>query len=174
MTKVPDYSAFTMPRIPTGIFHTVENQDKGYFYETSWNTLVDPEMGVYLSVHTGHLANDATRGVVTSDLWGLHSGFQSQGWSYTEAPAGSGSLTIVSAEGHVLMLSAENGAMFIFDADSRLLMDGDGNPLPTNTPSATLEPTPAGTLPFQLPFDTNTPTPTLAGTASCRPAPTVG
>jgi hypothetical protein len=172
VTKEPIGAAHTLAPLPTGIFMTTENQDKGYIYETSWNALIDEEQGRYLRVHTGHLANDPVRGVVAVDMWDLHEGFVAGEWSFTEPADDVGSIHILSADGHILSLEAQSGVTYLFDADARVLFDTDGEPVPTKTPIPTESPwpTPEGTPPFELPFPTETATPSPA-TATGVPVP---
>jgi hypothetical protein len=53
------------------------------------------------------------------------------------APAGVGSLHIVSFQGTVLTIQATTGETFYFDAETRAFTDADGNPVTTDTPPPT-------------------------------------
>lgn len=74
------------------------------------------------------------------------------------APIGVGKLKIAAFEGSLLTIQAKTGETLYYDAAAATFSDSWGTVLPriTARASPTPYPTPEGTLPFQLPFPTDT------------------
>jgi hypothetical protein len=101
---------------------------------TSKNMWVGHASGLRILVDAGaegHSIDDAGRGLLMVDTYSD----QVPGGSYV-APSGVGPLHIVSCQGTVLTIQASTGETFYFDAESRAFTDADGNPVPTDMPTA--------------------------------------
>jgi hypothetical protein len=148
---------------PSGIFRASDYPDtfKSYIFHTVW---FGTSNGNLLMAYSGAYIANPTQGVIMVQMMQRGQGLIPGVGGFYNAPAAAGSLRIISANGHVLTLQSDSGDSFLFDADSRILMDGNGDPVPTDTP--TPEPTPWLTVePSVTPTPPATAQPTLAATA---------